>query len=86
MRTKAAISGLTPFRSRQEETAPPLFCVHVPGGILRGMRNTVGFDWNPRTKELYFTDNNRDWLSEDLPHGELNRVTKPGKQHFGFPF
>ena len=58
----------------------------MPGGILRGMRNTVGFDWNPRTKELYFTDNNRDWLSEDLPHGELNRVTKPGKQHFGFPF
>ncbi len=54
--------------------------------ILRGMRNTVGFDWNPKTKELYFTDNNRDWLSEDLPHGELNRVTKPGEQHFGFPF
>lgn len=54
--------------------------------ILRGMRNTVGFDWNPRTKELYFTDNNRDWLSEDLPNGELNRVSRPGKQHFGFPF
>ena len=29
--------------------------------ILRGMRNTLGFDWNPITKELYFTDNNRDW-------------------------
>ena len=54
--------------------------------ILRGMRNTVGFDWNPRTKELYFTDNNTDWISEDLPHSELNRVTEPGKQHFGFPF
>lgn len=54
--------------------------------ILRGMRNTVGFDWNPKTNELYFTDNNRDWLSEDLPHGELNRVTRPGEQHFGFPF
>lgn len=54
--------------------------------ILRGMRNTVGFDWNPKTKELYFTDNNRDWLSEDLPNGELNRVTQPGKQHFGFPY
>ena len=54
--------------------------------ILRGMRNTVGFDWNPNTKELYFTDNNRDWFSEDLPNCELNRVTAPGKQHFGFPY
>jgi len=54
--------------------------------VLRGMRNTVGFDFNPKTKELYFTDNNRDWFSEDLPNGELNRVTQPGKQHFGFPF
>lgn len=54
--------------------------------ILRGMRNTVGFDWNPKNKQLYFTDNNRDWLSEDLPNDELNRVTEPGKQHFGFPY
>lgn len=54
--------------------------------IVEGMRNTVGFDFNPKTKELYFTDNNRDWLSEDLPNGELNRVTDPGKQHFGFPY
>jgi glucose/arabinose dehydrogenase len=54
--------------------------------ILRGMRNTVGFDWHPDNGQLYFTDNNRDWLSEDLPHGELNRVTEPGKQHFGFPY
>ena len=54
--------------------------------VLRGMRNTVGFDFNPKTKELYFTDNNRDWFSEDLPNGELNRVTQPGKQHFGFPY
>jgi glucose/arabinose dehydrogenase len=54
--------------------------------ILRGMRNTVGFDWNPRNGQLYFTDNNRDWLSEDLPNGELNRVSRPGEQHFGFPY
>jgi glucose/arabinose dehydrogenase len=54
--------------------------------ILRGMRNTVGFDWHPDNGQLYFTDNNRDWLSEDLPNGELNRVTEPGKQHFGFPY
>jgi len=54
--------------------------------VLRGMRNTVGFDFNPKTGELYFTDNNRDWMSEDLPNCELNRVTQPGKQHFGFPY
>ncbi|UOM36287.1 PQQ-dependent sugar dehydrogenase [Acuticoccus sp. I52.16.1] len=54
--------------------------------VLRGMRNTVGFDFHPGNGHLYFTDNNRDWLSEDLPNGELNRMTEPGKQHFGFPF
>jgi glucose/arabinose dehydrogenase len=52
---------------------------------VRGVRNSVGFDWNPATKELYFTDNGRDWLSEDLPEDELNRVTKMG-QNFGFPY
>jgi glucose/arabinose dehydrogenase len=51
----------------------------------RGVRNSVGFDWHPVTKELYFTDNGRDWLSEDLPEDELNRVTNVG-QHFGFPY
>ena len=40
---------------------------------------------SPVSKELYFTDNGRDWLSDDLPHDELNRVTKTG-QHFGFPY
>ncbi len=50
-----------------------------------GVRNSVGFDWNPVTKELYFTEHGRDWLSEDLPEDELNRVTKAG-QHFGFPY
>lgn len=53
--------------------------------VARGIRNSVGFDWHPVTKELYFTDNGRDWLSEDLPEYELNRVTKTG-QHFGFPY
>ena len=51
--------------------------------VARGVRNSVGFDWHPVTKELYFTDNGRDWLSEDLPEDELNRVTKID-QHFGF--
>jgi len=54
--------------------------------VARGVRNTVGFDFHPKTGELWFTDNQRDWLSEDLPQDELNRLTQPGKQHFGFPF
>ncbi len=54
--------------------------------VARGVRNTVGFDWDPKTKDLWFTDNGRDWLSEDLPNDELNHVTQPGKQHFGFPY
>jgi glucose/arabinose dehydrogenase len=54
--------------------------------VARGVRNTVGFDFHPRTKELWFTDNQRDWLSEDMPLDELNRVTNPGKDNFGFPY
>jgi glucose/arabinose dehydrogenase len=53
--------------------------------VVKGMRNTVGFDWDPRTKQLWFGDNGRDWLSEDLPNCELNHVTKIG-QHFGNPY
>jgi glucose/arabinose dehydrogenase len=53
--------------------------------VVRGVRNSVGFDWHPQSKELWFTDNGRDWLSEDLPEDELNRVTGAG-QHFGFPY
>ena len=53
--------------------------------VARGVRNTVGFDWHPVSKELYFTDNGRDWASEDVPEDELNRVTKVG-EHFGSPY
>ena len=53
--------------------------------VARGVRNTVGFDWHPVTKQLYFTDNGRDWLSEDVPEDELNRVTRVG-EHFGSPY
>ena len=42
--------------------------------VARGVRNTVGFDFHPKTGELWFTDNQRDWLSEDLPQDELNRA------------
>lgn len=54
--------------------------------VAEGVRNTIGFDFHPETGELWFTDNQRDWLSEDMPPDELNRVTAPGRQHFGFPF
>jgi glucose/arabinose dehydrogenase len=50
-----------------------------------GVRNTVGFDWHPRTKELWFTDNGRDWLGNDRPPDELNRASAKD-MHFGFPF
>ena len=54
--------------------------------VAEGQRNSVGFDWNPVTKEMYFTDNGRDWVSEDAPEDELNRLRDGGKKHFGFPY
>jgi glucose/arabinose dehydrogenase len=51
----------------------------------RGVRNSVGFAWHPLTHQLWFTDNGRDWLGDDLPPDELNRAAEPG-QHFGFPY
>ncbi len=53
--------------------------------FARGVRNTVGFDWNPRTGELWFTDNGRDLMGDDLPPDELNRAPRAGL-HFGFPY
>ncbi len=50
-----------------------------------GVRNTVGFDWRPGTDELWFTDNGRDWLGDDLPPDELNRAPEKG-MHFGYPY
>ncbi|HEX6975826.1 MAG TPA: sorbosone dehydrogenase family protein [Vicinamibacterales bacterium] len=50
-----------------------------------GIRNTVGFDWHPQTKELWFTENGRDNISDDQPPDELNRAPRAG-MHFGFPY
>lgn len=50
-----------------------------------GVRNSVGFDWHPRSGVLWFTDNGRDWLGDDLPPDELNRAPLKGL-HFGFPY
>ncbi|NOX51978.1 MAG: sorbosone dehydrogenase family protein [Gammaproteobacteria bacterium] len=51
----------------------------------RGVRNTVGFAWHPTQQTLWFTDNGRDMLGDDIPAEELNVLHEPGK-HFGFPF
>ena len=53
--------------------------------FAEGIRNSVGFTWHPETAELWFTDNGRDRLGDDIPPDELNRVTEAG-QHFGFPY
>ncbi len=68
----AAIHRLAPEGSGQEIVA-------------RGVRNTVGFDWHPETGTLWFTDNGRDWMGDDQPPDELNRLDEPG-QHFGYPY
>ena len=50
-----------------------------------GVRNSVGLAWHPDTGHLWFTDNGRDMLGDDLPPGELNHASAPG-QHFGYPY
>lgn len=52
---------------------------------VRGARNAVGYDWHPITGELWFTNNGRDGMGDELPPETLNRVTSIG-QHFGFPY
>ena len=52
--------------------------------VATGIRNTVGFDWHPKTKQLWFTDHGRDWMGDEGPEDELNRITKKG-ENFGFP-
>jgi glucose/arabinose dehydrogenase len=53
--------------------------------FARGVRNTVGFDWHPATGELWFTDNGRDQMGDNLPPDELNHAPRPGL-HFGYPY
>lgn len=53
--------------------------------FAEGVRNTVGFAWHPQTRDLWFTDNGRDMLGDDVPNDELNVAWKRGL-HFGFPF
>ncbi|NDK55188.1 PQQ-dependent sugar dehydrogenase [Pontibacter fetidus] len=53
--------------------------------FAEGVRNTVGFTWHPTSKELWFTDNGRDMLGDNIPNDELNHAPKKG-MHFGFPY
>jgi len=53
--------------------------------IATGVRNTQGFDWHPKTGEMWFTDHGRDWLGDGGPQDELNKLAKPGG-NYGFPY
>lgn len=53
--------------------------------LARGIRSSVGFDWQPETDALFFSDNGRDYMGDDLPPDELNQWTTTG-EHFGFPY
>ena len=53
--------------------------------FARGVRNSVGFDFDPVTRELWFTDNGRDMMGDDMPSDELNHAPRAG-MHFGFPY
>ncbi len=56
--------------------------------VALGVRNSVGFDWNPVSKDMYFTNNGRDWVSEDIPEDTLHRVSAGSTTppNFGFPY
>ena len=57
--------------------------------LAQGVRNSVGFDWHPQTGQLWFTDNGRDWMGDDTPPCEINRIKQTDSSrplHFGFPF
>ncbi len=53
--------------------------------FARGVRNSVGFDWHPVSKELYFTNHGRDWMGDDVPNDTFHHAPRPGL-HFGFPY
>lgn len=74
---------------RDDERYASIMRMNADGSDLevfaRGVRNTVGFDWHPATGELWFTDNGRDWMGDDVPPDELNWAPGAGL-HFGFPY
>ncbi|GAB4400859.1 MAG: sorbosone dehydrogenase family protein [Microscillaceae bacterium] len=74
---------------REEEIFATISRMNPDGSDLevfaRGVRNSVGFDWHPQTKQLWFTNNGRDWLGDDSPDDALYHAPKAGL-HFGFPY
>lgn len=72
-----------------DEIYASLFRINADGSgfeiLARGIRNTVGFDWEPHTHHLFFNDNGRDNLGDDVPPDELNQWTG-SKEHYGFPY
>ena len=76
-------------RTDEDERFGTITRMDADGGnreiVARGVRNTVGFTWHPETDELWFTDNGRDMMGDDVPPGELNKLTEVG-EHFGYPF
>jgi glucose/arabinose dehydrogenase len=66
-----------------------LFRINADGSDFRilgeGIRNSVGFDWEPSTRHLFFNDNGRDHLGDDVPPDELNQWTGE-RTHYGFPY
>lgn len=74
---------------REDERYASITRINPDGSALevfaKGIRNTLGFDWHPETKDLWFTDNGRDELGDNIPSDELNKAPTQG-MHFGFPF
>lgn len=85
----AAIGAPCNVCDRDKEDFATIIRMNADGSgrevVARGVRNSVGFTWHPVTHELWFTDNGRDMLGDDLPPCELNRLSRVG-EHFGFPF
>ena len=74
---------------REEEIFATIMRMKPDGSGLEvfaaGVRNSVGFDWHPQTGELWFTDNGRDMMGDDVPPDELNHAPRKG-MHFGYPY
>src|ERR1051325_5662673 len=71
-------------------TQASIMRVDPASGVLEtvalGVRNSVGMDWNPKSKELWFTNHGRDWLGDDSPNDTLHRVATKTVPNFGYPF
>src|SRR5258705_2983891 len=78
----ATITRLRPAGAAPSGTGSENWAMEI---YASGVRNSVGFDWDPRTKELWFTDNGRDMLGDDVPPDELNFAPRAG-MHFGYPY